>query len=478
MRLAVVHYHLRKGGVTRVIASALEAMGSELDQAVVLSSTPPEEALPFPVEVIPELAYCQQPSREAAAGLAKALQEKASAALGAQPDLWHIHNHGLGKNVNFPEALRTVLADGTPALLQIHDFAEDGRPGNYRIQEAAFADGIFSNRDSALYPLAPQIGYAVLNGRDEGILREAGIPAAQVHLLPNPIRTPDRIPCRGDRHNTEPALILYPTRAIRRKNIGELLLWSIACPQYQFATTLSPKNAEWMAIHDAWEALASELGLNLILAAAERADQTFEDLVARATAMITTSVAEGFGLAFLEPFLWGKPVIGRDLQEITGDFKAEGISMEGLYPSWPVPLTMLDAKGLKGRYAEALRTTFTAYGHSLSDHAIAQGWRELTAEGQIDFGCLDERAQMEAIREGVRSGGLQCPVDMPPANGDLVEANSRQIQSAYGLSPYKERLSRIYAQLMAARSAPPGGLSPERVLARFLDLSRFRLLRT
>lgn len=478
MRLAVVHYHLRKGGVTRVIASALEAMGSTVEQAVVLSSTPSEEPLPCPVEVIPELAYCQEPSREAAAGLAKALQEKASAALGAQPDLWHIHNHGLGKNVNFPEALRTVLADGTPALLQVHDFAEDGRPGNYRIQEAAFADGIFSNRDSALYPLAPQIGYAVLNGRDEAILREAGIPAAQVHLLPNPIRTPDRIPCQRDNANADPALILYPTRAIRRKNIGELLLWSIACPQYQFATTLSPKNAEWMAIHRGWEALASELGLNLILGAAERADQTFEDLVARATAMITTSVAEGFGLAFLEPFLWGKPVVGRDLPEITADFKAEGISMEGLYASWPVPLSVLDAKALESRYSAALRNSCSAYGRQISEADIRSGWSHLTADGKIDFGCLDESSQREAIRHFAKTGELEGSAPKPSSGGAHIKANADRIQSAYGFGPYRKRLNHIYATLMSAKTAPPSGLPPERILERFLDIDRFRLLRT
>ena len=120
MRLAIVHYHLRKGGVTRVITSALQALGREVSEVVVLSSTPPEEPLPCPVGVIPELAYVSGASESDARVLHDALVRTASRHLGQSPDIWHIHNHCLGKNVNFPEALRRLLADGQRVLLQVH----------------------------------------------------------------------------------------------------------------------------------------------------------------------------------------------------------------------------------------------------------------------------------------------------------------------------------------------------------------------
>ena len=42
--------------------------------------------------------------------------------------------------------------------------------------------------------------------------------------------------------------------------------------------------------------------------------------MASAHRLVTTSVAEGFGLAFLEPWLFGKGLLGRNLPEITVDF--------------------------------------------------------------------------------------------------------------------------------------------------------------
>ena len=43
-------------------------------------------------------------------------------------------------------------------------------------------------------------------------------------------------------------------------------------------------------------------------------------MVAHAKAIVSTSVAEGFGLGFLEPWIFGKGLCGRDIPEITSDF--------------------------------------------------------------------------------------------------------------------------------------------------------------
>ena len=40
---------------------------------------------------------------------------------------------------------------------------------------------------SVLYPQAEHIHYATLNRRDWSILRDAGVPLARLHLLPNPV---------------------------------------------------------------------------------------------------------------------------------------------------------------------------------------------------------------------------------------------------------------------------------------------------
>lgn len=481
MRLAVVHYHLRKGGVTRVIATALEALGSSLEKAVILSSTESAEPLPWPVAVIPELAYTDEASPGLALRIRKAMDKAAREHLGGRPDLWHVHNHCLGKNASFPEALRQIAAEGTPLLLQMHDFAEDGRPGNYRRQRDPYEAGRLPHPETALYPVAPQIGYAVLNGRDLGILRAAGIPAASLFWLPNAVTTPPLETGGPTARTGERPLVLYPTRGIRRKNIGELLLQAMASPEKRFATTLAPENPQWKAVHDQWADLASELGLSVRLGLAQAPGIRFEELVREADSMITTSVAEGFGLAFLEPWLFGKPVTGRDLPEITRDFKDHGITFPGLYREWPIALSLIDLSGLRERFKATAREVYSAYDRPLSEGDLSRAWEGLTGGGMIDFARLDEPAQMECIRALHLSGKIPLPESSPQRGSpshDEVPSNARRIRAIYGLAPYRKKLLSIYQTLMKAPAQEPRGTPPERVLERFLDLDRFCLLRT
>ena len=480
MRLAIVHYHLRKGGVTRVIASALEALGDKRVQAVVIASTEPEEQLPCPVAVVPALAYSTGASRAAASALHAELVRAAEKALGGPPDIWHIHNHCLGKSAIFPEAVRLLIADGARLLLQIHDFAEDGRPGNYRTMREPYATGIFSRFAESLYPVAPQIGYAVLNGRDRRILSDAGVPADQLFWLPNAVTMPPLQSSGRDAGEDRP-LILYPTRAIRRKNLGELLLMAACFPQFRFATTLSPKNPQWAETYQGWVDLARELNLPVEFALGERSGNSFDQLVGEAAAMVTTSVGEGFGLAFLEPWLMGKPVCGRDLPEITGDFLSNGIALPDLYPEWRVPLGMIDPAGFHERLSSKISEVYAAYGRSISRQVLERDWEQLCEDDLLDFGILDETAQAKCLRAVAFRGVPEQSA--PPVNPDrldrsVISANAAKIGEIYGLRQYGQKLMGIYDQLLKASPADPAGLDSDSILGSFLEISRFRFLRT
>lgn len=481
MRLAVVHYHLKRGGVTRVIASALESLGGACDKAVVIAATQPEETLPCPVAVVPELAYTEEASPSAAKRLNKAMQAAARPHLGGDPDMWHMHNHCLGKNVNFPEALRLLLKDGaTRVLLQIHDFAEDGRPGNYRRQKDPYERGLFADYATSLFPVAPQIGYAVLNGRDHEILRGAGIPESSLFWLPNAVTggidegAPDS-PART------PPLMLYPTRGIRRKNLGELLLMSRVYPDFQYATTLTPDNPQWRPTHDRWVELAGELGLPVSFGLGERPGASFGELVKAAHSLVTTSVAEGFGLAFLEPWLFGKAVRGRDLPEITTDFKKNGIQLKDLYESWPIPCRLFNENALRERFLRAARSGYAAYGKAVTDTRLLEAWRDLTADGSLDFGGMDEEAQTEVLRslDPSRSGAPSFPAAVGGGTDpDLVKENTQRIRESYGLASYGRSLMEIYTTLREASAEVPRAASTDFILKAFLDPRRLRLLRT
>ncbi|MEX0330537.1 MAG: hypothetical protein AB3N64_03855 [Puniceicoccaceae bacterium] len=480
MRLAIVHYHLRRGGVTRVIANALKALGDEGKEAVVLSSTESEEPLPCKVAVVPELAYCESASREAVDGLYQGMLKAAEDALGGTPDLWHIHNHGLGKNVNFPPVLKRLLNEGHRALLQIHDFSEDGRPGNYTSQLNPFTEGLFDNYDQCLYPLAPQVAYAVLNGRDRSILEKAGIPPEQIHWLPNAVTVP-RIEANPRPAESGKPLILYPTRGIRRKNLGEILLLSQLHPEARFGTTLAPKNPQWFKYYDEWTRLSSELGLGVEFGLGEQADISFGDLVASASAMVTTSVGEGFGLAYLEPWLFGKQLCGRDLPEITRDFKDNNIRLADLYEELPVPCSSFASDKLRERYSDSLASTYAAYGRTTDRELLDEAWDAITSGGQIDFGRLDEIAQAEVIRYTKdHPSAIQSPLPSLPdlLDHEALQVNAERIRSTYGLTQYGTLLRQIYHTVLEAPAEEVLGLPSEAVLQEFLDTRRFNLLRT
>ncbi|MGC9451566.1 MAG: glycosyltransferase family 4 protein [Oceanipulchritudo sp.] len=480
MRLAIVHYHLRRGGVTRVIESALQGLKGRVEAVVVLSSTGAEDPLPCPVAVVPELAYTDHAAAAVAEALCEGLRKGAREALGGDPDLWHIHNHSLGKNVNFPEAMRRLAGDGARLLLQIHDFAEDGRPGNYSRQREPYTEGVFPGHDASLYPLAPQIGYAVLNGRDREILLQAGVPAERLFLLPNAVTTPP-LQDAEEPETGETPLILYPTRAIRRKNLGELLLMATAFRSHRFATSLSPKNPQWASFYRGWVDLARELDLPVRFALGEQPGQTFGKLVASARAMVTTSVGEGFGLAFLEPWLFGKPVCGRDLPEVTMDFRENGIVLADLYETWKVPVGLLQLDTFHQRFFDKVNSVYATYGKSFPRERLRTVWEELLEGDRIDFGLLDETAQAEVLRGlALKKGGdiPGRPLDLAELDSSVIGANARRIREAYGIDRYGKSLHEIYHRLLEAGPAAPSALDSNRILEGFLDLKRFRLLRT
>jgi hypothetical protein len=277
------------------------------------------------------------------------MREAATEALGGEPDLWHIHNHSLGKNGTLPQVVNELAASGEPLLLQPHDFAEDGRPANYSLLAETLCGGDRDALAGQLYPAAPHLHYAVLNSRDASFLARAG--AEQVHLLPNAVCLP-RVPGEADATLAEGrTLTLYPTRAIRRKNLGEFLLWAaLAGEEELFAATLAPKNPNQAAIYNEWVRTAGRLGLRATFEVGTCWGSSFGGLLRRADRIITTSVGEGFGLAFLEPCGLSKPLFGRALPEVTDEFEEAGVD--------------LSARGLadppEGRAGEEPRTIWSS----------------------------------------------------------------------------------------------------------------------
>jgi glycosyltransferase involved in cell wall biosynthesis len=475
LTVAMVHHHLRQGGVTRVIHNAIRALQNEPIHLLVVSGEPPTHPTdwPVPVIVVPEIGYAESPPHPDARTIRTAVERAVRAANhGRLPDLWHIHNHALGKNPAWTEVVANWASENSRLLLQIHDFAEDGRPTNYQTLCQHLAP---TTRGTTLYPAAATTQFALLTPRDVAILRSAGVASDRLHLLPNAVDTASREtpPPPTD----QPPLILYPTRAIRRKNIGEFLLWSaVRSGDQRFGITLAAQSPAERPAYERWRHVAAEHNLPVSFEMGRTA--SFESLLQRAAVLFTTSIAEGFGLAFLEPWLADRPLAGRDLPEITAAFKADGIHLDSLYDECWIPAAWIDRPGFLAR----LQTTFAAYqqtyGRPCTDAMQQQVAQAACRDDTVAFGHLDAIAQEEAIAHARQDPHAATWLTAWTADPTTIATNHDAITRHYGLDTYRDRLTTLYHHLLQTQPAAAQPVDADAVLDQFLAPARFRMLRT
>ncbi|MFH0908348.1 MAG: glycosyltransferase [bacterium] len=476
LRVAIVHYHLRPGGVTTVIERAVAALQAHDVQTVVLCGAEPGPERAGTVRTVPGLDYDDDGDP---AGLADALLDTAREALGGEPDILHVHNHAVGKSGLLPCALHELARRGKKLLLQIHDFAEDGRPGNFRKLVDEVGRGSVTAMAHVLYPVAPHVHYALLNLRDLALLTKAGLPAGFAHHLPNCVTDGETLPPPEG-----PPFFVYPTRAIRRKNLGEFLLWSaLSEPGAQWATTLAPNNPAERVYYDSWVQFAGELRLPVEFEVGTRRQWSLTDLMRAASAIVTTSVAEGFGLAFLEPWLSGRPLHGRNIPDVTLDMAEAGLELDNLYNALLVPVEWIGIDRMRQSVDEGLQRLFEAYGRPLPAGALEKACHGLDSRDTVDFGRLDEAMQRDVIRRVANDADAAALLQPPrlaqePVPAATIARNQAVVRDKFGPDTYAQRLLTIYQDLAISEPGPLSTLSIESVLDGFLDPSQFRLLRT
>jgi len=519
MNIAILHYHLNRGGVTQVIINHLRALSEVVDEHQPLrvaiihggrqENWPTDLPSQIPgveltLHVVPEIDYdTDVPSEPHPARLAKGLAAAMDqAGFAAEDTVLHVHNHALGKNVALPEALGQLACDGYSLLLHIHDFVEDFRPADYRRLLQAIGSGDPDRLCEALYPQAAQVHYAVLNGRDLGILRSAGVPTERLHSLPNPVAEFDQLPTQ--RHAREKVeqhfaaiaegpYIIYPVRGIRRKNLGEALLWSaVAGGGTHIGLTMPPLNPAEQPSYQSWKELATELSMPVVCETASVADLAFTDNLAASDAILTTSVAEGFGMVFLEAWLAGRRLLGRNLPEITEDYADAGVNLDSLYERLVIPLEWTDGNAFCRSIQDSYRKVLNDFGQPQPpDEALAGEIDALVQDGTVDFASLTTSLQTEVVRSvTVNARRRDALLELNPqlatslatldtdAHG-LVASNAAAVRENYSLAAAGRRLHALYSTVSASRRedrlAPPS--HGHCVLAAFLNVTRLQPLR-
>ncbi len=494
MRVAICHYHLQRGGVTRIIHHTVTALAARGIKAVAIAGEAPPASWAMPHATVPALHYDNITGGTSTDTLYGDLLDAARSALGAEPDIWHFHNHSLGKNLALPGVINRLARKGHRLLLHIHDFPEDGRPLNYSRQLKELADGDPSRLSALLYPAAPHVHYALLNRRDMGFMADAGAGPDTLHLLANPVEmdTPEESPLPFG-HASVPEdrnrLWLYPTRAIRRKNIGEFLLWAAISSTGKtghddtFALTMAPQNPAEQPFYQGWKALASELSLPVEFEYAQKSGLAFSEMLQKAHAVMTTSVAEGFGMAFLEPWLMNRPVCGRDLHEITEEFREAGIELPWMYGSLKVPVKLIGQDDLYHRIETVQKAYVEAYSFTPEESPLpnlAEAWIQ---DGMIDFGRMDEEFQARVIRHVISKPNFSTdirPDSLPVIDSSAqvtIEANRRLVREHFSIENYARRVMNLYGRLRETETERPEALNGKKLLENFLSPHRLSMLR-
>ena len=453
---------------------------------VLCGEAPQQAAFPGSCAVVPGLHYSNaQPRTPSAEQLWQQLRTAARAALGADPDIWHFHNHSLGKNTALPGLIGLMAAAGEALLLQMHDFAEDGRPHNYHLNQSQ------AGAAEQLYPQTAQVHYAVLNERDRAFFQQTGIAREQLHLLANPVESSQALdpPARAEVQQIRDTLnagrlFLAPVRAVRRKNFGEILLWAALAREGDvFATTLGPTNQDYLAPYQRWTAFARSHKLPVHFGVAEHYPHwRFEALMQSADAILTTSIAEGFGLAFLEPWLFGKAIVGRNLPPISADFVAHGIDLSALYNAIGIPAEWLDLPNLRSELHAGLQQAYAAYATPLPADSVERALGAIQLpNGQIDFAGLNESQQQAVISRLVQDADarqqISASLSDALAGPATIQDNAAIIRERYSVRAYAQSLKQLYQQIAGQATQPVRALDAQALLRAFLQPESFRLLR-
>jgi len=463
VKIAFLHYHLKPGGVTTVLRNQVNALGDYAD-CVILSGAPPPSRFPCPVIHMPGIGYDENgsavgPPEKTAAAIENVLLDH----FGEPCDLLHIHNPLLAKNHLFLDIIQALQGIGLTLFLQIHDFAEDGRP-------SAFFHG-------GSYP--KDCHYGVINLRDYHILIDAGLDPEGVHYIPNCVVPFDVSPVS----RTE-SYGLYPVRAIRRKNIGEALLISLFLPGNDAIYITQPPNslADFPS-YNHWKSYVASYRLPVRFEMGIQ--RNFQHLVAGAKWVLSTSIAEGFGFAFLEPWTAGKLLQGRILPDICQDFLNCGIRLEHLYVGIQVPKDWIGIQRIVERFQACLVVNRRAFGAIWPDGWIEDCLHALHQSETIDFGMLDERFQttiVDSVRqtpaqrnELIRLNPILETMFSMDHTAELIGRNRDRVLTLYDSDRYRERLIGLYTHIL--KKPVQQRIDQQALLSGFLNFNNFSLLK-
>src|SRR6266550_9191602 len=428
VKLLVFHYHLRPGGVRRVIELAtphiVRAFGGAITRVTLACGEAPDPkwrrafqpsgAAPADFFVEPAFGYFSE-QQLAPAALRQRIRQALDRLLGeATPDdtlIW-AHNLGLGRNLIFTQELtRACEARGLNFLAHHHDWWFDNRW--QRWPEARRAGCRSLGEVAQTIFGSPRAHHVTINQADAASLQRHI--RGRVTWLPN-LNEPAPPPARARlgavrewlHHQLGDAapVWLLPCRLLRRKNIAEaLLLTRWLRPGAWLVTVGGVSSVEEKAYYEKLNAAARAHHWRLrlgVLAGDETRQPTVPELLAASEAGLLTSLQEGFGLPYLEAAAARRPLIARALPNFAPDLAQFGFRFPQSYGEILVATDLLDWKAEQNRQARLFRAWRNALPAPVRRLAGKPG--VLAAKRQpaaVPFSRLTLTAQLEVLAQPI-----------------------------------------------------------------------------
>ncbi len=357
--LVIVHYHLRPGGIRRIIELATPqlvraarsinrvvlATGQRADHSWQEHFTGQLAGVEGEVFVDSSFNYLseQQGSPPRIASRIRNALAKLFADMNAKNCLVWAHNLGVGRNLVLARELAAACEKrNLPLISHHHDWWFDNRWARWPEMQR-FGFHRLDAPAQVIFPQPRHLLHVAINHADATVL-ERHFPKRSLWLpnLTEPAPPPSARRIRSasgwmrkQLAGSNAPVWLLPCRTLRRKNIAEaLLLTRWLRPEAWLVVTGGASSADEQPYFHALQEAARRHRWRLrlgVLAGNEARQPSVQDLLATSEAVLLTSIQEGFGLPYLEAAAVRKPLIARRLPNIAPDLKRFGFRFPQAY---------------------------------------------------------------------------------------------------------------------------------------------------
>ncbi|MCX7871919.1 MAG: glycosyltransferase [Verrucomicrobiae bacterium] len=355
--LVIVHYHLRPGGVRRVIELGTAGIASKMGcdcVRIVAGEAPPDEwfevlksklkGLKFNQFIRPSFGYISEQGcsiGELKKTITRDAQELFNE-LKKEAVIW-FHNPAVGRNIFLTnEFFRQSTEHGIPLIAHHHDWWFENR---WQRLDEMFKCGFDSLEKIAdvFFNASPNIKHCAINYCDYSILQKyfqdnsAWFPnPLELENLPDKSRIKTARMWLEEELNDENDVWLMPCRVLRRKNIAEaILIKEWINPEAWLATTAGTSSADEIGYANAISIFCKERKIKfkpgIVANDLNKNPPDVYSLIAASDVVLLTSLQEGFGLSYIEAGLMKTPLIARMLVNLEEDFQKFGLKFPHKY---------------------------------------------------------------------------------------------------------------------------------------------------